>query len=94
MAGINAEINPVSVRFFTMDVLNGNVLVPQKVDVIVSNPPYVRHAEKSLIRPNVLDYEPEHALFVPDENPLVFYRSIALVGRRYLNDGEAVPGNQ
>jgi release factor glutamine methyltransferase len=55
--------------------------------VIVSNPPYVRHEEKPLMRRNVLDYEPGRALFVPDENPLVFYRSIALMGRKYLNDG-------
>ena len=87
LAGINAEINRTSVRFFPMDVLNGNVQVPEKVDVIVSNPPYVRQEEKSLMRRNVLDFEPDHALFVPDENPLVFYRSIALMGRKYLNDG-------
>ena len=87
LAGVNAEINRASVRFFPMDVLNGNVHVPEKVDVIVSNPPYVRHEEKSLMRRNVLDFEPERALFVPDENPLVFYRSIALMGRKYLNDG-------
>jgi release factor glutamine methyltransferase len=87
LAGINAEINRVSVLFFPMDVLNGNMHVPDKVDVIVSNPPYVRQGEKSLMRRNVLDYEPERALFVPDENPLVFYRSIALLGRKYLNDG-------
>jgi release factor glutamine methyltransferase len=87
LAGVNAEINRASVRFFSMDVLNGNMHVPEKVDVIVSNPPYVRNAEKSLMRRNVLDFEPEHALFVPDENPLLFYRSIALMGRKYLADG-------
>ena len=70
-----------------MDVLNGNLQVPEKMDVIVSNPPYVRHMEKPLMRRNVLDYEPQKALFVPDEDPLVFYRSIALMGRKYLNDG-------
>jgi release factor glutamine methyltransferase len=87
LAGINAEINRAPVRLFHMDVLNGNVPVPERVDVIVSNPPYVRHEEKSLMRRNVLDFEPERALFVPDENPLVFYRSIALMGRKFLNDG-------
>jgi release factor glutamine methyltransferase len=87
LAGINAEINRASVRFFRMDVLNGNVHVPEKVDVIVSNPPYVRHEEISLMRRNVLDYEPGNALFVPDEDPLIYYRSIALMGRKYLNDG-------
>ncbi len=62
LAGINAEINRAPIRFFHMDVLNGNVPVPEKVDVIVSNPPYVRHEEKSLMRRNVLDFEPEHGL--------------------------------
>jgi release factor glutamine methyltransferase len=87
LAGINSEINRTSVRFFPMDVLNGNIIVPEKADVIVSNPPYVRNGEKSLMRRNVLDYEPERALFVTDENPLVFYRSLALMGRKFLNDG-------
>jgi len=87
LAGVNAEINRTSVRFFRLDLLNGNVQMPEKVDVIVSNPPYVKQEEKSLMRRNVLDFEPDHALFVPDENPLVFYRSIALMGRKYLNDG-------
>jgi len=87
LAGINAEINRTVVRFFSLDVLNGNVHVPEKVDVIVSNPPYVRNEEKSMMRRNVLDFEPGRALFVPDENPLVFYRCIALMGRKYLNDG-------
>ncbi len=87
LAGINAEINRTPIRLFHMDALNGNVPVPERVDVIVSNPPYVRNKEKSLMRRNVLDFEPERALFVPDENPLVFYRSIALMGRKYLNDG-------
>ncbi len=87
LAGVNAEINRAPVRFFATDVLNGNLQVPGKMDVIVSNPPYVRHAEKPLMRRNVLDYEPQHALFVPDDNPLVFYRSIALLGRKYLHDG-------
>jgi release factor glutamine methyltransferase len=87
LAGVNAEINRAAVRFFPMDVLNGNVHVPEKADVIVSNPPYVRQGEKTLMRRNVLDFEPAKALFVPDDNPLVFYRSIALMGRKFLNDG-------
>jgi release factor glutamine methyltransferase len=87
LANINAEINHSPVRFFRMDMLNGSVQLPEKVDLIVSNPPYVKAEEKSLMRRNVLDFEPGNALFVQNENPLVFYRSIALMGRKFLKDG-------
>lgn len=58
-------------------------------DVLVSNPPYVRDSEKSLMRKNVCDFEPGIALFVPDEDPLVFYRAIALWAGKALVDGGA-----
>ena len=53
-------------------------------DLILSNPPYVRESEKSEMRSNVLDYEPSMALFVPDDDPLVFYRAIARWSERFL----------
>ena len=53
-------------------------------DLILSNPPYVLESERSMMRKNVLDYEPSSALFVPDDDPLVFYRAIAQWSRRYL----------
>lgn len=53
-------------------------------DLILSNPPYVRESEKSQMRPNVLGYEPGTALFVPDEDPLLFYRAVALWAVRFL----------
>lgn len=53
-------------------------------DLILSNPPYVRESEKCAMRSNVLDYEPQMALFVPDEDPLVFYRAIARLSARLL----------
>lgn len=56
-------------------------------DLIVSNPPYVTLQEKNEMRPNVLRYEPHRALFVPDDDPLVFYRAIAEYGCRSLNPG-------
>ena len=46
-------------------------------DLILSNPPYIRESEKASMRPNVLDFEPELALFVPDDDPLLFYRAVA-----------------
>jgi release factor glutamine methyltransferase len=51
-------------------------------DLILSNPPYIMEKEKSLMRSNVLDYEPPLALFVPDEDPLLFYRAIASWSQR------------
>lgn len=57
-----------------------------KFDIIVSNPPYVMDKEKSQMRTNVLDYEPSIALFVPDDDPLVFYRAIAHHASRLLTD--------
>ncbi len=57
-------------------------------DIILSNPPYIRSSEKEAMRKNVLDYEPELALFVPDDDPLLFYRAVARWSQRFLdNDG-------
>lgn len=57
-----------------------------KFDLILSNPPYIRESEKSGMRTNVLDYEPSMALFVPDSDPLVFYRAIARWSVRFLDE--------
>ena len=56
-------------------------------DVIVSNPPYVCVQEKEMMRPNVLDFEPELALFVPDDDPLLFYKKIAELSGKILKEG-------
>ena len=88
MAAANAAGNAVQVSFAVCDILNGK---PEgKFDVIVSNPPYVRHSEQEFMRKNVLDYEPGNALFVPDDDPLLFYRRIAGLGREMLNEGGAL----
>ncbi len=60
---------------------------PASLDVIISNPPYVLNSEKALMRRNVLEYEPDMALFVPDQDPLLFYRYIAALGREFLAPG-------
>lgn len=57
------------------------------LDVIVSNPPYIQQKERELMHKNVLDYEPEGALFVPDENPLLFYKALAEWGLHLLKPG-------
>lgn len=63
---------------------------PASLDVLVSNPPYVRASEQALMRPNVLAFEPHSALFVPDEDPLVFYRRLAALGTTLLRPGGAI----
>lgn len=59
----------------------------EKFDLMVSNPPYVCESERALMHKNVLDFEPELALFVPDTNPLLFYRKIAALAARLLKPG-------
>jgi len=71
----NAVKNQVLVSFCKKDILETTAL-KNKYDVMVSNPPYVRQLEKKAMNVNVLDYEPGVALFVPNEDPLLFYRKI------------------
>ena len=80
----NTDTNKVSIKFLQQDILK-NPHLPQKFDLIVSNPPYVRDLEKELIHENVKEFEPSTALFVTDENPLVFYDKIAELSLNYLN---------
>jgi release factor glutamine methyltransferase len=72
----NAELNSVNVRFIRADIFKIDQSVAGQADIIVSNPPYVRNSEKKFMKKNVLDYEPHGALFVTDEDPLIFYRAI------------------
>lgn len=76
----NARDNDVKIKFIPADVLNLSKL-DQEYDIIVSNPPYVRISEKEKMHPNVLLYEPGQALFVKDENPLIFYENIARLAK-------------
>lgn len=79
----NAEINVVKVTFLQKDILE-TVDLEQQFDIIVSNPPYVRILEKAEIKPNVLEYEPHLALFVEDNDALLFYRKIAQLAKKNL----------
>lgn len=83
IANINAEQNQVSVDFIQKDILSAEKL-PQQFDIIVSNPPYVRELEKAEMQQNVLQYEPETALYVKDENPLLFYKKITKLAQEGL----------
>lgn len=61
-----------------------------KFDLVVSNPPYIRRSEAATMQPNVLEHEPHLALFVPDEDALIFYRKIAAFGKDHLEPGGAI----
>lgn len=90
----NAETNEVNVHFVHDDILNPHVKTygraSQQFDIIVSNPPYVCESEKSDMRANVLDYEPSTALFVSDNDPLIFYRKILEFAQKALKPNGAV----
>lgn len=80
----NAGINNVSIHFTEADILNTTKLT-NMFDVIVSNPPYVRELEKEQMQQNVLANEPHLALFVKDENPLLFYDKITDLAKSHLS---------
>lgn len=79
----NAKRNNVDIRFINQSILETNDL-EQQFDIIVSNPPYVRNLEKQEIKKNVLDFEPHLALFVEDNDALLFYRKIAELAQKNL----------
>ena len=85
----NGARNRVDVLFRQRDVLE-DVPPGMKYDVIVSNPPYIAEKEKRHMDRNVLEWEPSIALFVPDEDVLLFYRRIAQLGRSMLKEGGAL----
>lgn len=80
----NAARNGVNVECVRVDVLSHIVAMPD-ADIWVSNPPYIREQEKASMDRNVLDWEPGLALFVPDNDPLLFYRKIAELGSKHLS---------
>jgi len=84
----NAKENQVDVHFFPHDILSDEPpalpFSSFSFDCIISNPPYITLNEKATLAKNVLDYEPHQALFVPDENPLLFYERIACFAKKNL----------
>jgi len=86
----NSLLNNSKVSVFEYDILNETPEIQfSELDIVVSNPPYIREAEKSLMEKNVLEHEPELALFVPNEKPLIFYEQIANFSQIHLkNQGQ------
>lgn len=80
----NAEKLKSRVKFFREDILSADGVGNEQFDIIVSNPPYICNEERAEMDKNVLEYEPSSALFVPDDDPLLFYRAISLYARRAL----------
>ena len=80
----NARRNQLDLSYLHLDVLDIDSL-PDKYDIIVSNPPYVTEKEKKLMHPNVLLHEPHTALFVSDHDPLVFYKKIITLAKEALH---------
>lgn len=83
----NALRNGVSVSFEHHDALHATTTAQPTTDLIVSNPPYICNRERTAMEANVLEHEPHTALFVPDDDPLLFYRAIAQYGREALKPG-------
>lgn len=79
----NNRSNGTAVTFSRVDILN-HTPQGEMFDIIVSNPPYIKELEKAEMEPNVLNWEPHTALFVPDNDPLLFYRTIATKGLSML----------
>lgn len=84
IANQNSQLNEVTVTFILKDILHAQTL-HDTYDIIVSNPPYVRESEKIQMQSNVLEHEPASALYVSDNDPLVFYIKIAQIAKRQLN---------
>ena len=85
----NAQAAGVNAEFSRLDILDTDTTMRAlpPLDCIISNPPYIRQSEAAQMEANVLEHEPHLALFVPDEDPLRFYRHIALLGQHLLKPG-------
>ena len=87
VAESNSKLNNANVKFYNHNILIDGYLTDDKMDVIVSNPPYVTLDDKKKMDANVIDYEPHNALFVPEDNPLVFYKRLINLAETLLKQG-------
>lgn len=82
----NARLNEVEINWMVTDILLADPDIQQQYSLIISNPPYIKMNEKDDMHTNVLEYEPHHALFVSNENPLIFYNAIADFSKKHLTN--------
>ena len=91
VASANAIANNTAITFITLDFLDETTwLGLGSYDIIISNPPYIADNEKESMTVHVLDFEPHTALFVTNNNPLIFYSALANFGKKYLHKDGAV----
>lgn len=83
VASENALTNLLEIEFLQSDILKTD-LIHNDIDIIVSNPPYVKASEVIEMKSNVIDYEPHLALFVSDDDPLIFYKRLAILAKKSL----------
>ena len=86
LAKENATSLKADVKFFKLNILSEEIPI-KELDILVSNPPYIKESEKHQMHENVINHEPHLALFVPDIDPLVFYSQIATKGLKSLKSG-------
>jgi release factor glutamine methyltransferase len=84
LASKNAELHQVEINFHILDILHTSVDELKFYDIIISNPPYVLESEKKQMHKNILDYEPASALYVADDDALVFYKKIGFLASKRL----------
>lgn len=87
VASQNSSIHQTSVKFIEDDILNTKLNFPESFQVIISNPPYIAASESADMQSNVTEYEPHLALFVPDQDPFIFYKAIAANAYKWLEKG-------
>lgn len=83
----NAKRNETEINFIKADILQPGLLPGEKYSAIISNPPYVTLEDKMLMHQNVVEFEPHTALFVPEDDPLIFYKAIADFAQSHLTTG-------
>ena len=84
----NAVTHNVEIHFLHHDIFKDDgAMLPDNLDIVVSNPPYIPNNEQINLHKNVVQYEPHDALFVPDENPLIFYDAISNMAQKNLREG-------
>src|SRR6056297_1507897 len=86
----NSKLNRTEIHISYFDILNKNNQLEETFDIIVSNPPYITEKEKQLMHPNEINYEPEEALFVSNDDPLLYYRVIIDFALKHLKKGGKV----